>query len=357
MQTVALKPKRAEWTAMLVGLLILCVLMLLTPALCVPLAVAAPLLACPLVGRKEEFVAWISAAVPVAASMLAGFDPLYAASLALIGTLPLLITRFVPIQKRPGAIGMLMYISAMTFALTVVLAMASNMLGGPLPYSLARAFVDWVAQAENKQMILRRFAVNGLISIPEGYIEQGTLRPLMEAAYHRQMLMSLKLTMEMLFTQYLPSLVVQSCLIVGLFISLRLERVNGVLLIVEARTAADKHTRVVAPPSFRLLAMPPNVRRTMFALGVTGLLLLTSPGSFANTVGQLCYAVFETAFCLLGAAVMVFAYTKTDPDRRLFAGVMAALIFVLAPFVLMLVGMLDQRFHFRKPQDPKPDEK
>lgn len=356
MQTVALKPKRAEWTAILVGLLILCVLMLLVPVLCVPLALAAPLLACLLVGRKEETVAWISAAVPVAASLIAGYDPLYAASLGLIGALPLLITRFVPLQKRPGAIGMLMYISAVAFALTVVLAMASNMLGGPLSYSLAQVFVDWVDQAENKQMILRQFAANGLISIPKGYIEQGTLRPLMESAYNRQMLMSLKLTMEMLFAQYLPSLVVKSSLIVGLFISLRLERANGVLLIVEAKTAADKHTRVVAPPSFRLLAMPPNVRRTMFALGVTALLLLTSPGSFANTVGKLCYAVFETTFCLLGAAVMVFAYTKTDPDRRLFAGVMASLIFVLAPFVLMLIGMLDQKFHFRKPQASKPDE-
>lgn len=356
MQTVALKPKRAEWTAMLVGLLILCVLMLLVPVLCVPLALAAPLLACPLVGRKEEMVAWISAFVPVAVSVIAGYDLLYAASLLLIGALPLLITRFVPLKKRPGAIGMLMYISAMAFAVTVVLAMASNMLGAPLPYSLAQVFVDWVDQAENKQMILRQFAANRLISIPKGYIEQGTLRPLMEAAFNREMLMSLRLTMEMLFTQYLPSLVVQSSLIVGLFISLRLERVNGVLLIVEARTAADKHTRVVAPPSFRLLIIPQTVRRTMFALGVTALLLLTSPGSFVNTVGQLCYAVFETAFCLLGAAVMVFAYTKNDPDRRLFAGVMASLIFVLAPFVLMLIGMMDQKFHFRKPQTPKPDE-
>lgn len=357
MQTVALKPKRAEWTAMLVGLLILCVLMLLVPALCVPLAVAAPLLACPLVGRKEETAAWLSAAVPVVSSLIAGYEPLYAASLGLIGALPLLITRFVPIQKRPGAIGMLMYISAMAFALTVVLAMASYMLGGPLYASLAQLLVDWVEQSEEKQMILRRFAANGLISIPKGYLEQGTMRPLLETAYNRQMLMSLQLTMEMLFTQYLPSLVVQSCLVVGLFISLRLERANGVLLIVEARTAADKHTRVVAPPSFRLLTMPPNVRRTMFALGVTALLLLTSPGSFANTVGQLCYAVFQTAFCLLGAAVMVFAYTKTDPDRRIFAGVMAALLFVVAPFVLLLVGMMDQKFHFRKPQAPKPDEK
>lgn len=357
MQTVALKPKRAEWMAMLIGLLILCAIMLFVPALCVPLALAAPLLACPLVGRKEEAVAWVSAVVPTAASLLAGDDTLYALSLALIGVLPLLITRLIPIQKRPGALGMLMYVSAMAFSVTTVLAAATRMLGGPLQFALAQAFVDWVDQAPNREVLVKQFAANGLLSIPKGYMDQSAVRPLMETVYIRQMLMSLRLTMEMLLERYLPSLAVQSCLIVGLFISLRLERANGVLLVVEARTAADKRTRVVAPPSFRLLAIPGNVRRTMLALGVTALLLLTSPGSFASTLGQLCYAAFETVFCLLGAAVMVFLYTKNDPDRRIMAGVLTTAIYLMAPFVLLLVGMMDQRFHFRNPQPTKTDEK
>ena len=314
MQTVALKPKRAEWTAMLIGLAILCAAMFAVPALCVPLAVAAPLLACPLAGRKEEAAAWLSAAVPTAASLIAGYDTFYALSLLLIGALPLLITRLIPIKKRPGAIGMLMFISAMAVSLTVVLAMAARMLGGPLQYSLAQAFVNWVEHSENKQMILRQLAVNGLISIPEGYTAQGLTGVLMENAYSQQMLMSLRLTMEMLLVQYLPSLMVQSCVVVGLFISLRLERVSGVLLIVESRTAADKHTRVVAPPSFRMLAMPRAVYGTMLALALTALLAMTSSGDFVNVVGQLCYAVFQTAFCLLGAAVMVFLITFKSTD-------------------------------------------
>jgi len=356
LQTVALKPKRAEWTAMLIGLIVLCAAMFAVPALSALPALAAPLLACPMVGRKEEPVAWISAAAPALASLAAGMDPLYAASLVLIGALPLLITRLVPVKKRPGALGMLMYISAMAFSITVALAMATRMLGKPLQYSLAQTFVDWVDRSENKQMILRQFAVNGLLSIPEGYTTQGLAGVLAEAAYSRQMLMSLRLTMEMLLAQLLPQLVVQSCMIIGLFTALRLERVNGVLLVVEARTAADKHTRVIAPPSFRLLAMPRGVYGTMLALAVTALLAMTSSSSFAAIVGQLCYAAFRTAFCLLGAAVMVFLYTRTDPDRRVMAGVLAALLFVAMPFVLLVVGLMDQRFHFRKNQARKPDE-
>ena len=356
MQTVALKPKRAEWTAMLIGLALLCAAMIALPALCVPLSLAVPLLACPLVGRREEPAAWISAFMPTAASLLKGYDPFYAASLLLIGALPLLITRLVPLKQRPGPKGILMYLSAMAFSLTVVLAMAGRMLGGPLQYSLAVAFTAWVEQSPHKQMLLEQFAINGLISIPDGYTAQGITGALMESMYSRQMLMSLRLTMEKLLAQELPSLVVQSCMIVGLFISLRLERVSGVLLVVETRTASDKQTRVIAPPGFRLLAMPRPIRLTAFVLAAAAFVLLLSADSFSHTLGQLCYAAFETMFCLLGAAVMVFMYTKNDPDRKTLAGVLAAALYVMAPFVLFVIGLIDQTFHFRNPQAHKPDK-
>lgn len=355
MQTVALKPKRAEWTAMIAGLVILCVVMMAIPALCAPLALAIPLLACPLIGRKEEPLAWTAAAVPVVSSLLAGYDALYAVSLLLIGLLPLLITRFVPMKERPGAKGMLMYLGAIAFALTMVLTTATNALGAPLQYSLSEQFVQWVAQSDDPQLLLQQFAAAGLISLPEGYTDPGVMRQLMMPVYTQQMLMSLRLTVQNLLAQYLPSLFVQSCMIVGLFTSLRLERVNGVLLVVETRSASEKHTRVVAPPSFRLLAMPRSLRGTVFALAVTALVLMLSSGAMARIIGQLCYAAFETMFYLLGASVLVFMYTKNDPDRRVLSGVLAAALYVLAPFVLFLIGLADQTFHFRTHQAQKPD--
>ena len=355
MQTVALKPKRAEWTAMMIGLLILCAAMFFVPAACVPLALAAPLLACPLAGRREEAAAWFSAAVPVIASLIAGYDAFYAASLLLIGALPLAITRLVPIKQRSGFKGVAIYVSCMAFSLTIVLALASRMLGGPLQYSLASAFTEWVEESPNRQALLRQFAMKGLLSVPEGYTAQGVTGVLMEAAYSRQMLMSLRLTLEMLIAHELPSLFVQACLIAGLFIPLRLERVSGVVLVVETRTASDKRTRVVAPPSFRLLVMPRFLRSTAFVLAIASFVFMLSADGFTRTVGQLCYAAFETMFCLLGAAVMVFVYTKNDPDRKTHAGVLAAALYVIAPFVLFIVGLMDQTFHFRNPQAHKPD--
>lgn len=355
MQTVALKPKRAEWKAIIVGLAILCGVMLAVPALCAPLALAGPLLACPLVGRKEEPVAWISAAVPALASLIAGYDVFYSFSLLLPGLLPLLITRFVPLKKRPGAAGMLLYISAAAFALTVVVCMAVHMLGGPLQTTLPQAVVNKLSRAEYLNDVLRRLAMQGLIRIPDGYTANGPARPLMQAVHQQQMLMSFRLTLEMLIRQELPKLFVNACVLTGLFTALRLERMNGVMLVVEAKTASQKQTRVVAAPGFRLLIMPRSLRTFLLLMALASLFLLTSPNAFAQTVGGLFYATFETMYALLGAAIMVFLYTKNDPDRKTTAGVLAAAIYVLAPFVLFLIGLFDQTFHFRNPQARKPD--
>jgi len=355
MQTVALKPKRAEWTALLVGLAILCGVMFAAPALCAPLALVGPLLACPLVGRKEEPVAWASAAVPVLASLMAGYEVLYSMSLLLIGLLPLLITRLIPLQKRPGAAGMLMYISAMAFSLVVVLAMATRMLGGPLQVMLPKMIVQKLSRMDKLSEMLRRLAMQGLVSMPDGYTVDSPIRPLMQAAYNQQMLMSLRLTLEMMIAQEMPKLFVNACVLVGLFTPLRLERMNGVLLVVEAKSASQKQTRVVAAPSFRLLAMPRPLRIMLLVLALASFMLMMSYGALAQTVGRLCYAAFETLFTLLGAAVLVFMYTKNDPDRKTIAGVLAAAMYVVAPFVLLLIGLFDQTFHFRNPQAHKPE--
>ncbi len=355
MQTVALKPGRAEWTAMSVGLFLLCVLMLSVPVLCLPLAVASPLLACPLAEReKEKWLAWLSVIVPAASSLAAGYDTLYAVSLILPGLVPMLITRLLPMPKRPGAKGMLIYLAAVTLSALVAVAAAGYALGGPLQVKLAEAVTDWVARSERKNELLRRLALAGIITLPDGYDLMGESGRLLQAEHARQMLMSLKLSAEMLVAGYLPSIFMQVCMTVGLFIPLRLERANGVLLVVETKTPAQKQTRVVAPPSFRLLTLPPNLRRLWLGMALGGILLLLSETDVLITMGQVCVAAAQTVGCLLGAAVVVFMYTKNDPERRVTGGVFAALLLLFAPGLMLAVGIADQIFHLRTPQAHKP---
>ena len=349
MQTVALKPKRAEWTAMKVSLFVLCIAMMLAPVLCLPLAMAAPLLACPLLKghSKEKALPWISAAVPALSSLAAGMDVFYSLSLALIGLLPLLVSAGIPQPMRPGAKGMLLYMTAAAFSLTVSLAAASHALGGPLQLTLAEAAVRWVEASENRDLLLYRLAASGWITVPEGYGAQNAAGLLMQTEHIRQMLMSLKLTARMLITQFMPGLFVQGCMLAGIFTSLRMERMNGVLLVVETKTPAQKQTRVIAPPSFRLLTLSHGLRMMWALVAVTGLVLLTSRTAAIAVAGQMCLALAETVGCLLGAAAMVFLYTQNDPDRRVTAGVMAAALYLLCPAVLLVLGIADQILHIR----------
>ena len=357
MQTVALKPKRAEWTAMKTGLIVLCVVMMLAPELCLPLALAAPLLACPLLKGQtgQKMLPWLSAAAPACASLAAGMDVFYSLSLALIGLLPLLITNGIPQQMRPGAKGMLLYMTAAAFSLTVSLAAASRALGGPLQLMLAEELVRWVEANENRSQLLNRLAAAGWIAVPEGYAEQGVAGALMQTEHIRQMLMSLKWNVRMMIAQLLPGLFVQGCVITGIFTALRMERVNGVLLVVETKTPAQKQTRVIAPPSFRLLTLSRGLRMMWALIAVTGLVLMTSQTAAVAVAGQMCLALAETVGCLLGAAAMIFLYTQNDPDRRVTAGVLAAALYLFCPFALLALGIADQIFHIRTRQAQKAE--
>ena len=93
------------------------------------------------------------------------------------------------------------------------------------------------------------------------------------------------------------------------------------------------------------------------ALPIASANLLSSSASLIDTVmvGQLCFATVQTLFYLLGASVLVFMYTRNDPDRRMLSGVIAAALYVMAPFILLMIGIADQAFHFRTPQAQKPD--
>ena len=73
-------------------------------------------------------------------------------------------------------------------------------------------------------------------------------------------------------------------------------------------------------------------------------------------MGQLYYTLFETTFMLVGAAVLVCVFTAKHPRYKTLFGILAAVVFLLSPFVLFLLGMMDQTFHFRVKRSGRPDE-
>lgn len=349
MERVVIHPKRSEWKALSIGLIALCAVMMLLPPLCAPLALVLPLLSCPLTGRKEEPAAWIAAAVPAASSLLAGYDALYALSLLLVGALPLALTKWC--KKRTGADGLLWYTGAMALAVTAVLTAATHALGAPLWKTLSEAIVQLVGQSSQAERILLQAASSGLLTVPAGYQTEGLLGAAMAASHKQQMLMSLRLTLEATLYSQLPGLVVQACLITGVFTHLRILRFGGAVLLVQTVTPSERKTTVAVPLGFRMLALPRAARWPLMALAAVSLLLITTPGTYAQTLGQLCFALFEQVFIIIGAAVMIHVFCRHDPDRKTSSGVIAAVIYVMAPFALFLIGVMDQFMHFRKPSE------
>ena len=161
------------------------------------------------------------------------------------------------------------------------------------------------------------------------------------------MLLSLKSALESVMFDMLPMLFIQASMIIGLFTSLRVQRINGVILVVEARNAAERKARIAVPTGFRMLSIPPGVHWPLTLMAVAALFLWMIQDSFAQILGQMCYSTFETSFVLVGAAVLVCVLTARHPKKKALFGVLAAAVYVIAPFVLFLIGLTDQTFHYR----------
>jgi len=161
---------------------------------------------------------------------------------------------------------------------------------------------------------------------------------------------ALRLTLERLMESLLPSLCVQASLICGLFTTLRVQRFNGVLVIVEINRdrPSERKAHVSAPPGFRLFTLPRHVRWALIAVAVLSVMMLTDANPLSGTLSTMGFALWRTLLQLEGAAVLVFLFTAHDPDRAAAAGLLSAALFVLAPTVLLVLGIGDPVFHFRR---------
>ena len=350
MQSVALGPRRAELTALVISLAALCVAMLVLPGLCLPLSLLTPLLGCPLVRRREEPVAWAAAAMPLLASLLAGDPAVYAVSLALVGLLPLAFTRFAPPAARVGLGGMLCYVGCIALSLIAVALSATLWLGAPLWQTLSARLCARVEGSERAGEWLLRLAAAGLLRLPKGY-GSGFARAI-PAAFTKQMALSLQLSLQRLLQGGLPALWVQLSLLVGLFTCLRVSRFCDCFVIVETVSPGERRARVSAPPGFGQWALPRALRSPVLSIGVLSLGLMLFGGDYAATLGQLGYTLFETAFMLNGAAVVVGLGAARDEDRKALWGLLAAALYLIAPLLLFLLGAADQGIHFRKRSEP-----
>ncbi len=349
MQPPEIRPQRAQLTAAMLGLGLLTAVMAVYPFTCVIGTLVVPLLACPLVGRKQQWAAWLAAIAPAVISLLAGIDPLYGVSLALPGLCTMVAALWLKRGKRLAApIAILYEIAAYAFSLLCIVICAQAALGGPIAPSLTELLAERIQSSQQPGLVLYRFAAAGLIAVPEGYQRASLLSFALDPVLIRQLLLSFRLTAEGLIASTLPSLFVQACMLGGLFTALRCQRLNCMVLLVEqGPSPSQRRTRIMHPPGFRLLRLPPKTGWVPGVMGLASLVLLSTGSALAHTLGQLFYAAFTCTFQVLGAAVMVCLFSARKPERAPLFGVLAGAAYVLLPLALFFTGVADQTGHLR----------
>ncbi len=360
MQAIALRPGRSQLFAQLAALAVMCAVMLFEPLLCLPVALLAPLFVCPLIGNKRQWWAFALALAPTALALANGGEPLFCASLLL----PCLLCGAVTfMQRRKNTKSLhnpcVWYIIAYAVSLSALLVFGARALGGDLRNGLARLAIDTVNSSENPGLLLYRLAAAGVIRVPSDYRSASLISFVLDPVLRSELNLSLRLTVNSLISALAPKLFVECCLVLGLFVFLREQRLNHSVLLVKT-DESGKPSAVVAPSvgaaGFSALALPKAMHLAAAILGLACLLFRNSENGFAAMISMLCGYVFECVFSLVGAAVLVGVLSSKKPERKRLYGVLAAAAYITVPMLLMTVGVLDLFMHFRSKKTTDKEE-
>lgn len=337
--TEALAPwKKPLRHAMLCGVVWL--IAYLAPPLAPLMALTLPMLTYPMLTRGEDFEAILLPLMPSVAFSLAGYDPVISLMLLLpsyIGFLPLRLS-----QRRivPFSTVTLLCIAAVLISALLMLMRLSVLLDGPLFSQLAQWFVTRLQGSFNSGALLYRMVSVGYLDLPAAYgktagIQLGSVI-LLNPLLHRELINMLRLRLYEDISSYLPMLLMQGSIVIGLFTSLR---VYNTFL---------RKVKPDAPPQLlRTLDLPRRARGYLLVLAIGTAFTSFSADPVVSLICLLMYAAFAAIFELLGAAVLVFILARRKPGRAVWYGILAALLYVLFPLALFLLGVADQLMHLR----------
>ena len=85
----------------------------------------------------------------------------------------------------------------------------------------------------------------------------------------------------------------------------------------------------------------------MMVLCIATVLTSFSAHTFTAQLCMALYAAFSGVYQLLGAAVLVFLLSRNHPARTPLYGTLAAVLYAIFPFALLVLGMADQFMHLR----------
>lgn len=310
------------------------------------MALALPLLVCPIFAQGYTFFSLSLPLAPMTAFLAAGGDTAIG---ILLPVCPYLCLMIISLGRRwrlnlhaemaacAGAFG----IGAMGMLFRIRLQ-----LGGALFPKLADAIVGMIQNSVSGGSILYRLVNFGILTLPDAYtgtraFQLGNLTLLNPSLQH-ELLNMLRLRLSEGFASWIPSLLVQGALIIGVFTAL-----------VTARTRASRTPGAPPPPRFASLKLSRTEQGYMLALCLITLIAGFTDNAFLTLLSALTYAGFSTVYQLLGAAVLIAILSRGHPQRAPLYGVLLALIYLAMPIALFLLGIFDQFVRLRGAEPSK----
>ena len=172
---------------------------------------------------------------------------------------------------------------------------------------------------------------------------------ILNPALRWELLNALRFRLYDLLKAAIPSLLIQSSLIIGLFTALRSAKEIGRRSAPAELEPGHKAvpTGQVPYPLFRTLRLPHADRRYVAFLALVALGLGLVDGEIPALMSSLMMAAFATICRLMGASTLVFFLCRRHPARSLFAGLLTGAVYLLFPTLLLILGMADQFMDLR----------
>jgi hypothetical protein len=229
---------------------------------------------------------------------------------------------------------------ALAFVLVLALALGTAVTAGA-------SFADVPADYEYADEI-DVLAALGVLTIPDAYAGTTTIQlgnmVLMDPGLQRELFNMLRLRLTEGFAEWIPTVLMQGGVLVGLWTAL-----------VTARVRARQNPSAAPAPTFRELSLTRAEQGYMLLICIATLLTGLSADSFLSLLSTLTYSCFAAVYRLLGAAVVLTLLSRRRPERIALYGLFAAFLYLVVPFVLFLLGVADQFMHLRG-EDPQKKE-
>ena len=330
--------KRILWQSLSFACLACCAYLL--PPAAFLFACALPLVVCPVSEKGDLKFALSLPLAPAVGYLLAGHDTVFAVALVLLPYLSILnvfLRRHWHWSFSAGTAG---FIAAYVLSALVIVLRLNEQLGAPVFTQLSEYAVSRVEQSPLAGSILYRLLSLGYLDVPDAYRSAAMFQVgdliWINPPLQTELLNMLRLRLSEGAFQWIPTLLMQGSVILGLFTALATER---------ARICTAAETQGL--PSFRMLRLTKREQGYLLTLCIGTVVPSLMDQTLPTLLCLLMYAAFAAVFQLLGASVFMYILSRRHPRRLPLYGALAAALYLLFPLALFLLGMADQFIDLR----------